>query len=186
MSIHLMMDLETWSTRPNAAISQIALVPFVWGKRGRVYNDKIFNRYVVLQDNVGVVDHGTLMFWMKEGSPGRMKLIEGLENEGMTCGQALQEMLTWPKSTGIPGFESWGDIDGLWSRGAAFDIPILKSAFNMHGLPEPWSHKVEFCARTLDITHGPVSDIDTTGMIQHFAPDDCLFQIMALQRQLFE
>lgn len=184
MSIHLMLDLETWSTRPLAAISQIAVMPFEMKKRGRIFQEKCFNAYVLLQDNVGVVDQGTLLFWMKEGSAAKQKLIHGLETEGVTCAEALQRLIVWPQETGIPGFESWGDIEAIWSKGAAFDLPILENAFNQHGLPAPWHYQTAACARTVQRTHGEITDIDTTSMTPHFAPDDCLYQIMALQRQL--
>lgn len=184
--MHVMIDLETWSTRPNAAISQIAVMPFEMTKRGRIYNDKCFNAYVIMQDNVGVIDQGTINFWMKEGGAARLKLIEGIENEGVTCAEALQRLIVWPKETGIQGFESWGDVEAVWSNGAAFDQPVLENAFNQHGLPAPWHYQTSRCCRTVTALKGKITDIDCTGMVDHFAPDDCLYQIMQLQRQMFE
>ena len=179
--MHVMLDLETWSTRPNAAIAQISAIPFVYAKRGRIFQEHTFNAYVLLQDGLGVVDQGTVNWWMEQDSVARAKLIAGLQHEGVTCAEALIRFEHWPLL--VPGFESWENCEGFWSNGAAFDEPILTNAFNQHGKPAPWSYKVSRCYRTMRATFGE-QEVDTTGMIPHYGPDDCLMQIMGLLKML--
>ncbi|MEO1208363.1 MAG: 3'-5' exonuclease, partial [Cyanobacteria bacterium J06638_20] len=132
----------------------------------------------------GALDQGTLSFWLGQGDKARSMLVQGLQNDGVPLLDALTSLMTWPAETGIPGFESWADVDGLWSNGAAFDIPILENAFNMCGLPAPWHYRSARCCRTVTALKGDVT-VDTTGMVEHYAPDDCLCQVMKLQKQLF-
>lgn len=178
--MHFMLDLETWSIRPNAAIAEIAIVPFELRARGRIYQEHTFHRYVMVQDGVGVMDNGTLAWWMSQEPKARKRLANGLETKSVTCQEMLVDLVTWPNEL-LHGL-SWGDVEGLWSHGAAFDIPVLENAFNQHGIAKPWSYKIAFCTRTvarmMPLKH-PVN-LDPT-LVEHYAPDDCIRQIMHLQ-----
>ncbi|MEO1208443.1 MAG: 3'-5' exoribonuclease, partial [Cyanobacteria bacterium J06638_20] len=94
-----MLDLETWSTRPTAAVAQIALVPFEFRARGRVYNESVFNKFVLLQDGMGALDQGTLSFWLGQGDKARSMLVQGLQNDGVPLLDALTSLMTWPAET---------------------------------------------------------------------------------------
>lgn len=177
--MHVMIDLETWSTRPNAAVCEIAVLPFEFSRRGRIYQEHCFHRYVLLQDGVGAIDNGTLLFWMKQGGEGRKRLIQGLETKGVPPQDVVQDLITWPGETGLDSFKSWGDVQGVWSHGAAFDQPILENLFHTFGVGTPWHYQTSRCFRTLKAIKGE-SVVDATGMVEHHAPDDALYQTMQL------
>ena len=95
-----------------------------------------------------------------------VEMLHGLEN--------------WPeRSLGL----SWDAIGGVWSKGM-LDHMTLGSAFARHGTVPPWSHWVAYDLRTLFFTSGGEPTVDWTGLIKHDAHDDCVAQIMQLQKVL--
>ena len=175
--MHVMIDLETLGTRPDAVIIQVGAVAFEATGRGRVYNETPFNRHVLVQDGCGTVDHGTLCFWLQEASAGRMG--KALSEHAVPLQQVLQELTEFPGR--VREGATWADVEGVWSKPSSFDLPILASAYARFGAEPPWEHWKTRCARTLFSLTGGTPDVDQTGMVKHDAFDDALVEAMQVQ-----
>lgn len=175
----IMIDLETLSTRPDAAIIQIGAVLFEPVSGGKILNDKGFNSYTLIQDGAGSIDNSTLAWWLQEKSAAKMGAE--LEHKAVSLGEALKAFVEWPMNTkGI----YWNDITGIWAKPADFDFPILRMAFNRFGLDAPWNRHATRCAKTLFHAVGKTPDIDWTGFIYHDALDDAIGQAMQVQKAM--
>jgi exodeoxyribonuclease VIII len=179
--MHVMLDLETFGTRPDASIVQIGAVAFEFKSKGRIFNDQGFNQYVKLQDGAGSIDHSTLQWWLQQ--PLAKDLGKKLEQNATELSYALSNLDIWLNKVNIPGVYGWRDIQGVWAKPSDFDIPILKSAYYKVGRDVPWDRRVTYCARTfLSVAGTP--KIDWTGLNAHDAFDDAVGQAMLLQKAL--
>lgn len=176
--MHVMIDLETLGTRPDAAILQIGAVAFEKRSGGRVYDTKAFNRFVMLQDGAGTIDHGTFKFWMEQNNPDMRK---GL-GEAIPLMTALDDLINWPATEDL-GF-TWGNVEGIWAKGSDFDLPILRSAFARFGSEAPWPFRASRCVRTFLAEHPKIQVRGMEGLQAHDAVSDCLWQIAEIQQTM--
>ncbi len=177
--MHVMINLETLGTRPNAVVIQIGAVLFEPVSGGKVLNGKAFDRHVLVQDGSGTIDHGTLCFWLAEKSAARMG--KALSERAVFLGRALEELVAWPMEThGL----SWEAVEGVWAKPADFDLPILKSAFAQFGMDVPWDRRTTRCVNTLFSLVGGTPEVDWTGLIHHDARDDAVGQAMQVQKAM--
>ncbi len=175
--MHVMIDLETLGTRPDAAIIQVGAVLFEPVSGGKLLNHKGFNRHVLVQDGSGTIDHGTLCFWLTEHSA--MRMGEALSDRAEPLATVLQALVEWPfEAHGL----SWEAVGGVWAKPADFDLPILKSAFARVGRDVPWDRRAARDVRTLFSLAGGEPDIDWTGFTHHDAFDDAVGQAMQVQK----
>lgn len=173
--MHVMLDLETFGTGPDAAIVQIAAGAFELGF-DRKPDPEIspYNAYINPSAVDGRITASTVMFWMSQSDEARIKLITGMESGG-TLFDALSGLCLWFANNKI-------EAEGVWSFGATFDIVILNQILQRHGFRVPWSYRSERCLRTAaaifdkDREHYP-----QTGLL-HDAADDVKNQIAWLQR----
>jgi exodeoxyribonuclease VIII len=175
----IMIDLETLSLRTDAAIIQVGAVLFDpnWG--GRVYNDRGFNRHVLVQDGGGSIDHGTLCFWLQEA--GGAAMGKDLSDRAEFLSDVLRAFVAWPKEAiGL----DWSAVGGVWAMGADFDLAVLKSAFARFGMAVPWHYRAARCCRTLFALNGERPQIDWTGFRSHDALDDAVGQAMQVQKAM--
>ena len=133
---HLMIDLETLSIRPNAAVLSIGAVAFdlQTGQLGRE-----FCRNVDLDSAMKaglVVDADTMAWWMKQSEAARASLF--------TNGSPLSRVLM-----ALEDFVREHPDAEVWCNGASFDFPILKSAFAAFGQQLPWHFRYERDMRTI-------------------------------------
>ena len=175
--MHVMIDLETLSTRTDAAIVQIGAVLFEPVSRGKIRNDKPFMRHVLVQDGAGSIDNSTLAWWLQQ--PNAKALGRALETTAVPLAQALEDLVAWPKQA--VDLE-WDAITGVWAKPADFDLAILKTAFARFGALPPWDRRVTRCAKTLFEVSGGAPEIDWTGLDHHDAFDDALGQAMQVQK----
>lgn len=176
----VMIDLETLGTRPDARIVQVGALAFEARPRGRVYNERGFNQYVMVQDGAGTVDNGTIAWWLQQ--PNAAKLGKALAEQACTEVEMLAGLLEWPST--IAAGATWDDVDTVWAKPSNFDLPVLASAFARHGMEPPWAHWKTRCARTLFALTGGQPPVDAKGLTVHDALDDCLIQVMAMQKAL--
>jgi DNA polymerase III epsilon subunit-like protein len=126
MAKHLMVDLETLATTPNAAILTIGAVTFDPNST-KIYNE--FYRRVELESLDALdtyIDDATLEWWSKQDEAAQ---DEAFDPEGR---EPIQNVL--------------GDFykfcigsERFWSHGAAFDIVILEYYFRKINKPFPWN-----------------------------------------------
>lgn len=150
---HIMLDLETLATSPNAAIVAIGAVRF--------NIDAVtahFYEVVNLESCFGVgleVDADTLRWWMKKDDKAR----QVFDFEGRPLLHVLSMFKVWLGKDPI-----------IWGNGADFDNAILRNAFRKCGLDEPWDKRNNRCYRTM-WTRYPEIEWEHTGT-KHNALDD--------------
>ena len=166
-----MVDLETLSTRCNAAILSIGAVRFdLEGNLGQ-----LFYRIVDLDSNTSFqrhIDSKTMLWWMKQGKEAQDAVFQAPGTVSLDAG--LKDFSSW-----LAGFE-YGRI---WCRGAAFDIPILESAYLAVGSSAPWPYYSVRCARTLEDTAPEVFKPPRRG-VRHNALDDAVYQAECVIKQM--
>lgn len=133
-AVHVMVDLETMSTEPNAAIISIGAVAC---RQGVILRE--FYSVVSLQScmDVGLdVSASTIMWWLGQSEEAR-KAVRLASN---TITKELGELNAWAESLNNPR---------VWGNGSDFDNVILKNAYKAVGLKPFWSYYNDRCYRTI-------------------------------------
>ncbi len=169
---HLMVDIETLSTHPNAAVIAIGAVYFdmVTGETGAEFYCTI-SRASCEQRGLHI-DPNTLAWWKRQ-SPAAQAILN--DPAAIHLDDALQQ-LSW-------FITNHGGVAQtcVWGNGAAFDNVIMASAYRATGFPLPWKFWndrdvrtiVEFCD-LLGIN--PKQETKFQG-IRHNELDDAKFQV---------
>jgi DNA polymerase III epsilon subunit-like protein len=126
MAKHLMVDLETLATTPNAAILTIGAVTFDPNST-KIYDE--FYRRVELESLESLdtyIDDGTLEWWSKQDQAAQ---DEAFDPEGR---EPIQNVLG-------DFYKFCMGSTRFWSHGAAFDIVILEYYFRKINKPFPWN-----------------------------------------------
>lgn len=197
---HLMIDLETLGAGADAAIAEIGLCAFelpdarearellakadgpspqstaAWpcGPLG----GRAWSLRVDVDDCVrrGLrIETGTVYWWLQQGEAARERLVGGAEPP-ISLKEALSDLI------GI--VEALGRLDGVWSHGATFDLPILATAFRACRLAVPWKFWQACDTRTLfwlcEQVTGQKPERPNAG-VKHSAADDAVAQARWVQ-----
>lgn len=171
--LDVVIDLETMSTLPNAAIVSIGAVAV----RDRVPVGEFYVR-VQLETALDVgcmVDGDTMEWWMRQDVDARQE-VDGSQEAGSLY-QALAEFEAWLQEIAA------GDRVLIWGKGPSFDCTILKNAYQAFRRDAPWFFRNERCMRTLLDLYPEAGDLPFEG-IQHHALHDARHEaaqlIMAL------
>lgn len=177
--MHVMLDIETLGTRPDAAILQIGAVGFEMASGGRVYNGaKVFNQYVNPEGMP--IDKDTFAWWLAQPEDCRMQMVKMLMTESISVTKAIGLLMDWPlKVFDMP----WASMEGVWAHGSSFDFGILHTVFGNLGLKPPWRYDKIYDTRTLYLLAGGQPQVASVGT-SHNAVDDCEYQICQLQTAL--
>lgn len=181
--MHVMMDLETLATSPDAAVFQIGAVAFELRSGGKVYNGaKAFNQWVSARScqSIGMaVDPRTVAWWMDQVPDARIPAAKGM-TEGVHIAEALNALEVWPLET----FEvSWAAVEGVWAHPSVFDVPILSLAWSRFGQKPPWDRRRVYDTRTVYLLAGGQPEVESIG-VSHDAVNDCERQICQLQKAM--
>lgn len=162
---HIMLDLETLGTGPDAAILSIGAVKFCpdTGELGPRFYMAIDPVYC---QNAGLtIDANTVKWWMKQSEEARkqvfdspMMLSEALSGFSMFCGITQQG----------------GKNNIVWGNSCAFDNVILRNAYKAVGMEAPWDFWNDRCYRTLKALY-PQAPFVRQGT-HHNALDDAISQ----------
>lgn len=173
--MNIMLDLETLSTRPNAAIVSIGAVKF---DNAGIQGDP-FHICVSAASNEPFgrdIQASTVVWWMGQSEEARNVLL--------TSAKDLPEVLFL--------FAAWvgTDCTGMWGNGAAFDNVVLASAYEALDRPgkhlvtkRPWSFRVDRCYRTLlsfasEARRAQLWVKHSVGIVSHNALDDAKRQAL--------
>jgi hypothetical protein len=174
VTCHVMLDLETLSTRKNAAIVQIAAIAFdpTTGAHLPGYEgapSETFNRFVRQQYDGAHIDPATVAWWMQQ--PTAASLGKKIETTGVDIGRALYELGEW--------YAKQPDVVAVWSHGATFDISIVEFHCAVIGLKIPWHYRHPRDTRTLfALAPGGMPAVQGYGgALTHDALYDCEIQI---------
>lgn len=164
---HIMVDLETLSTKCNAMILAIGAVKFD-AERG-VYD--IFYQAVKTPAEVEGfhVSADTLNWWAQQSDEARAVFTDP---DAVAIDEALDQFHCWAEEG-----ENIKDIK-LWGNGAAFDNAILSTAYDLCGRTTPWMFYNDRCYRTMKATNRdvPFTRVGT----HHNAVDDAESQALHL------
>lgn len=166
--MHIMIDLETMGTRPDAPIIAIGAVKFT----AMGVTDQTFYTNVDLasavKDGGAVIDPDTLMWWMQQSDEARQVLLSGASPLRV----ALHDFTRWVKDTDEP--------KGVWGNGASFDNVILSETYKRVGMEPPWKFWNDRCYRTVKNMF-PACKMERIGT-HHNALDDAESQAEHLLR----
>ena len=133
--MHIMIDLETMGTRPDAPIVAIGAVAFDANGITREFYANVDLGSAV---NSGAkIDANTVMWWMQQDDDARAALV-GKEDQYSLVG-ALVEFSKWMYLRDA----------GVWGNGATFDNVILREAYLRAAVPCPWPFWDDKCYRTV-------------------------------------
>ena len=146
--VHLMVDIETMGTSPDAVILSIGLVRFT------------------------EADGETISWWLTQPEHAR-RALRGLQRRedghgGLLEADALKDFCRSVMQT--------ADIGGFWANGIDFDLVILRAALARHKLPLPWPYWLQRDYRTLRrmMPHVPTPPRDEA--LKHSALADAMHQ----------
>ena len=161
MAKHVMLDLETYGTKPGCIILSIGAVTFDI--------DGLYEEFYEVLDLKSSKAWGfkeefsTVKWWSKQSLEARKAVFE-------SGGDVLPDR-------GIKDFSSWVEkVNGksLWANGADFDIPILQAYYEEMGVVWPFHFVNDRCFRTLR-TMCPIQQIEEN-LCEHNALEDAKWQ----------
>lgn len=194
--MHIMIDFETLSLKPNAVLLQLAAVAFDANTR-----EVVSTLHVHIDPRVQPgrdISADTVIWWMEQDEAARAALtnatrmadriesdtFEDLSEEeqdslyeqaGMLITNAAQAFVAWFNGVTDPEVESrHGSLEGVWSLGG-IDHVWLNSLMEYTGLKNPVAYYRQRDLRTLRVTfpNVPVPEFKWT---KHNALDDALHQ----------
>ena len=166
--MHLMCDIETLSTQPNAAILSIGACVFDRDGVG-----KTFYRVISEDTITGHIDPKTVLWWFKQSDAARGEFTKG---HGRPHTEVLSDFAAFCAT------ESGGKELHPWSNGAGFDIVILESAYAAANMRTPWKYNGPLDVRT--IMWEACARVNKAEGIEHHALDDAINQAKAVLKAL--
>jgi len=166
--MHIMIDLETMGTRPNAPIIAIGAVAF----NAMGLTDQTFYRVVSLHSAVrsgAVIDPSTVLWWMEQGDAARDALTDK-QHEAGSIDDALRDFMQFVCSYG-------DSLRGVWGNGATFDNVLMHESGKRCGVPM-WEFWKDKCYRTVKGMYPDVK-LERAGT-HHNALDDARSQALHL------
>lgn len=193
---HVMVDTETLSLSAGGIVMQLGAAEFL-PEQGVV--TRVFRRYVSLGSSMAAgrtLDPDTFLYWLEAEDAARLRLAEGLRS-AVPLAQALHEFSDWVVTdNGRQGLgRKTEQPDGVWSHGAAFDVPLLQENYASVGQKEPWGHRAVYDTRTVFALAGVrMTDYEEKVLgswptmvrphVAHCAESDAVYQALALMLAL--
>ncbi|HDG1673032.1 TPA: 3'-5' exonuclease [Kluyvera cryocrescens] len=137
---HLMIDLETMGTKPNAPVVAIGAVFFdpLSGELGPEYYTAV--NLASAMEQGAVPDGNTIIWWLKQSPEARSAICV---DDALPIAAALSELSHFINRNTDPKFLK------VWGNGATFDNTILRSAYERAGHPCPWQFWNDSDVRTI-------------------------------------
>ena len=121
--MHYMVDLETLSTRIDAAIIQVGLAAFT--------EEEVVKSHLWVVEPEGHIDPRTIQWWFNQLDIGTPNPFNPHLNEEL-----------WPLKEAFKDMASrMKEVETVWAHRAFFDLPIIEMAHARLGLKLPWTHK---------------------------------------------
>lgn len=170
--VHVMVDLETLSTKANATIVSIGAVKFTLG------SDEQQDFYINVdakscKDRGLHIDKKTVEWWQKQ----KPEALKALMVDPVDIEDALEAFTQFIGNDQVM----------IWGNGASFDVTILEEAYEACGISNyPWKHWNIMCFRTVMNLFGlKNSDIRAAeNDVHHHALDDAKSQANTLLKIL--
>lgn len=158
---HVMIDLETMSTKQGAAIVSIGAVKFD-PRVGKIDLKDTFYQKLHWKNQGRHICPDTKQWWSKQSKEARAGLNGTTELE-----DSLFDLGFW-----LP------DDCKVWGNGSVFDISILENALDQHSMSHPWKFwNVRDCRTIKDLYESLRGGFDgKVGGVAHNALDDAIHQ----------
>lgn len=173
MPTHIMLDIETMSTEPNAAVTAIGATTFMTGSEAKTFYTTVDLKTAIACG--GRVSGDTIKWWLSQEPVARAAIATA----STPLDSALTAFSDWLGKC-VQANEGPKDIM-VWGNGAAFDNVILRSAYAACGIPAPWPFYNDRCFRTLK----NISTVDTSSIMRidaHTALKDAVYQAACAER----
>ncbi|WP_440863378.1 3'-5' exonuclease [Symbiopectobacterium purcellii] len=139
---HVMIDLETLGTNPNAPIASIGAVFFnpQTGELGEQFYCRV--DFVNHMQRGASPDGDTIKWWLRQSPEARAELVR---DDSSSIFEALDDVRCWL-------LDNVYDINCLqvWAKAPSFDCVILRAAFNLVLGDAPWHYRNEQDVRTIE------------------------------------
>lgn len=156
---NIMLDLETLSTKSNAAIIAIGATRFDhYGIIDRFYEIVDLTSF---DPQLFDIDLATIGWWMQQSDKARE--IFNQPNKAARLQIILHNFLSWIGNKAI-----------IWGNGSDFDNVILANAYRSMDIPVPWEYNNNRCYRTVKNLY-PNITIEREGTL-HNALHDAIYQ----------
>jgi exodeoxyribonuclease VIII len=159
MAINVMVDLETMSTRSNAAICSIGAVKW----KGTEIIDTFYCTIDLKTcKEAGMhISKDTVKWWSEQNK----EALKELTRNNIPLVEALDKFRDWFGTKSLP----------VWGNGAVFDNTILANAYFITDQEPPWKCWDDRCYRTLKSLFNWIP-ADAREGVYHNALDDAIFQ----------
>ena len=169
MKNRIMLDLETFGSKPNSVITAIGAVRFGDGKFCDSFYERVCPSSCV---KYGLdIDPETVMWWLAQANEARAEMTNSDRRElpiALSLFAAFAEVPT--------------ESAEVWGNGATFDNTVLKNAYDKCHMKAPWSFRNDMCYRTIK-NRNPQIKMDRSGT-HHNALDDARSQALHLMKIL--
>lgn len=165
MAKHLMVDLETLATTPNAAILTIGAVTF--NPNGYEIYDEFYARIDTesIEPLDTYIDEGTVRWWSEQDKAAQDEAFNPDNRQNVK--KVMEDFYKFCMGS-----------SKFWSHGAAFDIVILEHYYRKLGKPYPWQFWEVRDTRTLfDLGMDP----EMPQAYKHHALEDARRQAIGVQ-----
>jgi hypothetical protein len=175
----VMVDLETMSTAPNAAIVAIGAVqfdPFGSDTEDSIRADpsRLFYTVISFESNEAEERHfsvSTIKWWLGQSKEAQTALL----NPNTHLRGALTEFRMWVDALRP-------SVDRVWAKSPEFDCVILKNAYDAVGQVWPFQYWNSRDVRTVvELAYPEGDEPRIGGGIAHNALDDTIRQALAVQ-----
>lgn len=181
--IRIMLDCETLSTKPNAALLSISAVAF--DLRAKNEHDLItdqFDIHIFIDDAFtnGDVDPQTVLWWLKQNDAARRAIYEGQEN-AVPEDEALRTFNNWMQDI-IQDADAQEDDVEMWSNDELADALWVQNAMARHNITPLWPWWGNRCFRTLNSLFPGFKEATKFDGTPHIGVDDARHQAKVLWR----
>jgi len=163
-TVEMMLDLETMSLAPNAAVVAIGAAV--------IYEGAITDQFYLTVSLKSCMEYGlksdasTILWWLKQDVEAQ-KEIFGATTELDTALVLFSRFCAAYK------------IEGMWGNGVDFDNTILSNAYKVLNMRTPWPYYANRCFRTAKAMHHRILPQEDNPN-KHHALQDALWQAQYL------
>ena len=170
MTTHVMIDLETLGTTPDAVILSIGGVKFD-PNGDRIFDEFIYKLDIDEQQQRGRITNEDTMSWWATQPRAVIESAFGLEQR-----TPVDDMLDHLKRWCV-------GADAFWAQGPTFDMCMMENLYRQYKKPYPWAFWKVRDSRTL-FSIMPTDPRKTMKFAAHDALEDCKAQAKCVQHSL--
>lgn len=169
---HIMIDLETLSTKTNGSIIEIGAIAFDINDGGTIGRFDVVIKPEEWSKNGRHISGDTILWWFQQSEEARSRFAK---SKSYSLKRALELLTEFIESYPYPV---------VWGNGSTMDITLLQSAYEYFDMPLPWQFRNVRDLRTIVALNPSIKDNTQNIGTEHNALDDCRFQINYLMATL--